>query len=313
MNGLRRVVTVPIATALMVCVLICGPPLLAVTGVVGLVMRSSRPARTVALTMAYAAIELRSLIQLLRGERDGDQLVRDFLGAAYTAVRRILDVHVALDPASSKPEEIPRNEPLIVLSRHCGPGDSMLVAWLLAIEYGLRIRVALKAVLRYEPLFDFAGDLRCVCFLARGGRARQQIHDMAASLGAGQALLLFPEGANFSWARWRAAIAELRSTGRIRAARRALQQSHTLPPHTGGASAAVRGAPSANLLVLTHNGFCPDGRARPWWQLPIHRQLLIRTVLVPAARLPEPDRLGPWLERIWTQVDAWVADHTNVS
>jgi len=75
----------------------------------------------------------------------------------------------------------------------------------------------------------------------------------------------------------------------------------------------VTGAPNANVLVLTHNGFCPDGRARSWWQLPIRRQLLVRIDLVPAAQLPQPDQIGPWLERIWTQVDAWVADHTDRS
>jgi hypothetical protein len=90
-----------------------------------------------------------------------------------------------------------------------------------------------------------------------------------------------------------------------------LRQSYTLPPHTGGVAAAVTGAPSANVLVLAHNGFCPDGRARLWWQLPMHRQLLVRTALFPAAELPQPDQLSPWLERTWTQVDAWVAGHTD--
>ena len=69
-------------------------------------------------------------------------------------------------------------------------------------------------------------------------------------------MLLFPEGANFSWPRWRNAIHRLRSTGNLRAAGRALRQSHTLPPRSGGAAAAVAGAPNANLVVLTHNGFC---------------------------------------------------------
>ena len=198
-----------------------------------------------------------------------------------------------------------------MLSRHCGPGDTVLVAWLLTVEYRLRVRVVLKAVLRCEPVLDFAGTLGSLCFLSRGARARRQIHDLAASLAGGQALLLFPEGANFTWPRWHAAIAELRSTGRIREATRAFRQSHTLPPRTGGATAAVTGAPSANVLVLTHNGFCPDGRARPWWQLPIHRQLLVRTALFPAGQLPPPDRLTPWLERTWTHVDAWVAANTD--
>jgi 1-acyl-sn-glycerol-3-phosphate acyltransferase len=180
-------------------------------------------------------------------------------------------------------------------------------------QYRLQIRAVLKAVLRFEPVLDYAGQLGCLCFLARGGKARRQIQDLAASLSGGQALLLFPEGANFSWPRWRAGIAELRSTGKIRAAKRALRQSHTLPPHTGGVSAAVAGAPGACVLVLTHNGFCPDGRARPWWQLPVHRQLLVRTALVPADQLLETDELDTWLENTWSQVDAWVAGHTDES
>ena len=242
--------------------------------------------------MAYAAIELRTLVKLLRG---GQTAIGSCAtsSAAYAAARRVLDVEVVLDPASATPEEIPREELVIVLSRHCGPGDSVLVAWLLTMEYRLQVRIVLKAILRCEPALDFAGELGCLCFLARGGRARHQIHELAASLGGGQAMLLFPEGANFTLPRWRAAIAELRSTGGIRAASRALRQSHTLPPRTGGATAAVAGAPRANVLVLAHSGFCADGRARPWWRLPIHRQMLIRTVLVPAARIPPPDSWAP--------------------
>jgi 1-acyl-sn-glycerol-3-phosphate acyltransferase len=311
MIAVRRLVTVPFATAISVCLLVFSPLLLAGGALAAVATRSTRPARTVGLAMAYAVIELRTLVKLAVGDIDGDRLMRDFLNAAYVAARKLLDVEVVLDPSSASPEDVPRDEPVIVLSRHCGPGDTVLVAWLLIFTYRLQVRVVLKAVLHYEPVLDFAGQRGCLCFLARGDRARQQIHDLAASLGGGQALLLFPEGANFTWPRWHAAIAELRKTGRIRAAGRALRRSYTLPPRTGGATAAVSGAPGANVLVLTHNGFCPDGRARPWWQLPVHRQLLIRTTLIPAAQLPEPNQLGPWLERTWTMVDAWVADHTD--
>lgn len=313
MTVLRRAITVPLVTILMVLVLVSGPLLLAGAGVTGLATRSSRPARTVALLMAYAVIELRTLAKVLRGNRDCDQLMQDLLVSAYAAVRRILDVEVLLESISAQPDAIPRDEPVIVLSRHCGPGDSVLVAWLVAVEYRLQLRIVLKAMLQCEPVLDLAGELGCMCFLSRGDRARRQIRALAESLVGGQAMLLFPEGANFSWPRWRSAITQLRSTGGFRAARRALRQSHTLPPRSGGAAAAVAGAPSANVLVLTHNGFCADGRARPWWQLPIHRQLLIRTVVVPAARIPPPNQLGPWLEQIWTQVDAWVAAHAEHS
>ena len=293
MTVLRRMITVPVGTILMVALLVAGPVLLPAAALVGLATRTSRPARTVALLMAYAVIELRTLVRVLRGERDCDQLMQDFLTVAYAAVRRILDVEVVLDSASAMPDAIPRNEPVIVLSRHCGPGDSVLVAWLLAIEYRLQLRIVLKAVLQCEPALDLAGELGCLIFLGRGDRARRQIHSAAESLVGGQAMLLFPEGANFTLPRWRAAIAQLRSTGGIRAASRALRQSHTLPPRSGGAAAAVAGAPRANVLVLAHSGFCADGRARPWWRLPIHRQMLIRTVLVPTTRIPPPDRAGP--------------------
>jgi 1-acyl-sn-glycerol-3-phosphate acyltransferase len=307
----RRLATVPLATAISVWLLVASPLLLAASALAAIAARSTRPARTVGLVMAYAFIELRTLGKLALGDVDGDRLVKDFLTAAYAAARKLLDVEVVLDPSSASPESIPRDEAVIVLSRHCGPGDSVLVAWLLTFTYRLQVRIVLKAVLRYEPVLDFAGQRGCLYFLDRGDHARRQIRDLAESLIGGQALLIFPEGANFTLPRWHAAIAELRKTGQIRAAGRALRRSYTLPPRAGGAAAAVSGAPDANVLVLTHNGFRPDGRARPWWQLPVHRQLLVRTTLVPAAQLPEPDHLKPWLERTWTQVDAWVGAHTD--
>jgi len=312
MTRLRRAVTVPLVTALMVCLLLYGLPLLAFAVLADLVLRSSRPSRTIAIAIAYAAMELRALAKLLHGGQDGDQFMREFLETAYAAGRRILDVEVLLDTASVDPEEVPGDEPVIVLSRHCGPGDSVFVAWLLTVHYGLRLRIVLKALLRCEPALDLAGDLGCLCFLSqRGERARAQIRDLAASLVGGQALLLFPEGGNFSWTRWRNAIIQLRSSGRLREARRAWRQSHTLPPRTGGAAAALAGAPRANVLVLTHSGFCEDGRARLWWRLPIHRQLVVHVFLVPAVELPSPDQLSSWLQNTWSGVDAWVARHTD--
>lgn len=312
MTLLRRAITVPLVTVIMGCVLAFSPLLLAVAAVAGLATRSSRPVRTVGLVMAYAVIELETLWKLLRDGRDGDEFMREVLEHAYTAVRRTLDVQVVLDDVSPSVEQIPRDVPVVVLSRHCGPGDSILVAWLLAIHYGLRPRIVLKRLLRCEPILDLAGDLKCLCFLQRNGdRSRKQIQDLAASLGSGYALLLFPEGGNFTWTRWRAAVARLRSSGRLREARRAWRQTHTLPPRTGGTAAALSGAPEAAVLVISHTGFSPDGRSRRWWQLPVHRQLLAHAALIPHAELPEPDQLGPWLERTWSEVDAWVVGHSN--
>jgi 1-acyl-sn-glycerol-3-phosphate acyltransferase len=312
MTLLRRAVTVPLMTVLMIGVLIVWPLLLAIGGVAGLMARSSLPVRSLGVVMAYALLELLALWKLLRGGHDCDQFMREVLERVHTVGRRTLNVGVLLDEASPTPEQIPREAPVIVLSRHCGPGDSLLVAWLLSIHYRLQLRIVLKAILRCEPVLDLAGDLGCLCFLHhRSKHARKQIHDLAASLEGGQALLLFPEGGNFTWARWRSAVVRLRSSGRLREARRAWRQSHTLPPRTGGTAAAMSGAPSANVLVLTHTGFSPDGRARAWWRLPMNRRLLVRTVLIPADQLPAPDQLSDWLERTWSQIDAWVASKAD--
>lgn len=312
MTLLRRAITVPLAAALMIGVLVVWPVLLVIGGVAGLLARTALPVRTLGVVMAYAVLELRTLWKLIRGVEDCDPLIRDVLERAHTVGRRTLNIDVLLDVDSPAPEQIPRDQPMIVLSRHCGPGDTLLIAWLLNIRYGLQLRIVLKSVLRCEPVLDLVGDLGCLCFLRRrSSHARKQIHELAASLGGGQALLLFPEGGNFTWARWRAAVVRLRSSGRLREARRAWRQSHTLPPRTGGTAAALSGAPGAAVLVLTHTGFSPDGRARAWWRLPVNRRLLVRTVLVPAAELPSPDQLSAWLERTWSLVDEWVADHAE--
>lgn len=310
MRLLRRAVTVPLVTVLMLGVLLYSVPAMALAVVADLVLRSSRPSRTVAAVVAYAAMELYALAKLLGGGQDGDRFTRDLVGKIYTISRRILDVEVLLDTGSVEPGEVPRDEPVIVFSRHCGPGDSLLIAWLLTFHYRLRTRIVLKGLLRCEPVLDLAGDLGCLCFLSRGGkRARAQVRELAASLAGGDALLLFPEGGNFSWARWHEAISRLRSSGRLREARRAWRQSYTLPPRTGGAAAAMAGAPHASVLVLTHSGFSADGRARPWWRLPVHRRLVVHVSLIPTEELPPREDLGPWLRDVWTEVDAWVAEH----
>src|SRR5690242_792020 len=127
MTVLRRSISMPLATIVALLILSLGPFLLAGAGVLGVVMRSSRPPRTVALTMAYAVIELRALVSVLRGNRDCDRMMHDLLVSAHRAVNKILDVEVALESGSPDADAIPRDDPLIVLSRHCGPGDGVLV------------------------------------------------------------------------------------------------------------------------------------------------------------------------------------------
>lgn len=125
--------------------------------------------------------------------------------------------------------------------------------------------------------------------LARKGRSGARAHSVPGGIPHGRlGDAVVPGERQLQLADGATLFQRLRSTGNLRAAGRALRQSHTLPPRSGNAAAAVAGAPNANLLVLTHNGFCAHCRARPWWQLLVHRQLLVRTVVVPAAEVPPP-------------------------
>jgi 1-acyl-sn-glycerol-3-phosphate acyltransferase len=307
MIRLRRIIMIPLVTAVHVLLLLCTPPLLFASVVVGLAVRSSRPVRTVLLVLAYAAMELWTLTRILCGPADWDRLLRDVLSRSYAILRALLDIRLVLADGSATAEQIAATgNPVVVLARHCGPGDSLFIAWLLTVHYGLRPHIVLKSLLRIEPVIDLAGDHLPLCFVG-GRRTRRRISDMAATMTTGDALLLFPEGRNFSWPRWRQAILTLVAQGRWKAARKALRRTNTLPPHSGGTFAALTAAPTADAMLLAHAGFAADGRNRPWWRLPMHRPFVVRTSLVPAAEVPRTEeRLSAWLDAAWSNVDAWV-------
>jgi 1-acyl-sn-glycerol-3-phosphate acyltransferase len=310
----RRALTLPLVVLIELAVVISSPLTLALGAVVTLLTRSSRPIRSVALVVAFAAIELSTLPLIRRGVPDWDELVRSVLDRSYRAMHRTLGIAVRLEEGSPEREDLLASKGLIVLARHCGPGDSVFIAWLLAVRYHLTLRVVLKEALRLDPILDLAGDHLPFCFVRPGGsRALRGIEQLAGGLANGECLLLFPEGGNFSWQRWQAAIASLSKRGEHFRARRARSQTHTLPARPGGALAALRVAPDADVLLLAHSGLSDDGRARPWWRVPVRRELVIRTVLIPAAAVPREEAAARgFLDQAWTQVDTWVEGHANL-
>lgn len=315
MVAARRAVTVTAVVLLELAVLAAAPVALLVAAVASLLSRSSRPVRSVALVTAYAGIELSVLTRMWRGVADWDGFARQVVDLGYGTMRRILDVSVSLEAGSASTAELHRSRGVIVLARHCGPGDSLFVGWLLVVHHGLTIRVVLKRALRAEPMLDLAGEHMGLCFV--GGIRRRSLEGVgrtAASLGRGDALLLFPEGRNFSWERWHRAIDRLVAAGAIGRARRARRHTYTLPPHLGGALAALQAAPHADVLLLAHSGLSSDGRDRPWWRLPVHQQLLVRTVLFPAAEVPRGgEDFERFLDDAWARVDTWVEGHADLA
>ena len=317
MSGMfgRRAVMLPVVVGFELLLIATAPITLLIAALVSVASRSSRPVRSVALLVAYACLELQTLGRVARGVADWDALMRSVLDDGYRAMHRTLDVTVVLEEGSATTEQLQAADGVIVLARHCGPGDSLFIAWLLASYHRLSLRIVLKQALRWEPTVDVAGDHLPLCFVASGGgKARRGVESLATSLSTGSALLIFPEGGNFTWERWRASLRRLRERGEHLLARRAGERTHTLPPRPGGAAAALAAAPKADVLLLAHSGFSPDGRNRAWWQLPVHHQLTIRTVLLPADSVPrDEERAREFLEQAWSQVDTWVEDHADLN
>jgi 1-acyl-sn-glycerol-3-phosphate acyltransferase len=223
---------------------------------------------------------------------------------------RIVDDEVGWSPLD---DGTPGSEnAMLVLSRHAGPGDSLLlVHTLLGRDHDRRPRVVLKDLLQLDPVLDVYLNRLPNAFLTAGADdSRERVARLAADLGDEDALLLFPEGGNFTEGRRRRAIDRLRSKGKAGQAAQAERMRHVLPPRSGGVAAALAAAPHADVVLVAHTGL--EHLSTPadlWAGLPMDSTVRMRWWFVPAADVPrgDPDELERWLYARWAELDAWVA------
>ncbi len=74
------------------------------------------------------------------------------------------------------------------------------------------------------------------------------VRRLAAGLDHRGALVIFPEGGNWTPVRWRRAVARLRRQRRHDLAERAVAMPNVLPPRVGGALAAIAACPAADVI-----------------------------------------------------------------
>jgi 1-acyl-sn-glycerol-3-phosphate acyltransferase len=239
-------------------------------------------------------------------------LLRWALERFMVASRRLLGFELVLqDRLPIEPDQPP---PVLVLARHAGPGDSFTLVHLITSYLDRCPRVVLKAALQWDPGLDVLLNRLASCFLpSRSGAGEDRadrLSELAAGLGPSDALLLFPEGGNWTPNRHRRAVRRLWRAGRRRAARIAAANPHVLPPRPGGTLACLAARPDADVLIVAHTGL--DTLVSPalmWRALPLRdRPMTVGWWQVPAAELPrsEEDRLQ-WLTDQWSRVDSWVA------
>jgi 1-acyl-sn-glycerol-3-phosphate acyltransferase len=250
-----------------------------------------------------------------------------FRAAHYTLLRQLLDVlmrmaqrlfalRLVTDGASWSPldDGVPGStNAMVVLSRHAGPGDSFLLVHTLMNRDHLRQpRIVLKDMLQLDPLIDVYLNRLPNHFVssdpAVGLSSLEAIADLARGLGEEDALLIFPEGANFTPRRRFRAIERLRNRGLKSATRRAEAMRHVLPPRPAGVTAALQAAPHADVVFVAHTGLEHLSTLRDVWRaLPMDKTLYLRWWFVPASEVPRDEAgLTDWLYQWWETIDAWI-------
>src|SRR5262249_58321702 len=81
---------------------------------------------------------------------------RWFLDNLYQRALRVFRLTVEVDEPEATGTELAARltRPVIVLSRHAGPGDSFLLIHHLLSRYGRRPRIVMKAALQFDPSID---------------------------------------------------------------------------------------------------------------------------------------------------------------
>ena len=214
-----------------------------------------------------------------------------------------------------EPHIAPR--PVLVFSRHAGAGDSFLLAHELINTYGRTPRIVLKDTLEWAPCVDIALNRLPSRFISPnpppGEGVVDSIGELAAGLPPNGALILFPEGGNFSERRRLRAIAKLESLGLHEEVAKARELTTVLPPRPGGVLAALSAAPQADVIFVAHTGLERLSSFRQVLDnIPLRHSIRMAWWRVPAEEVPadERERIS-WLYAWWEEIDTWIERHTE--
>jgi 1-acyl-sn-glycerol-3-phosphate acyltransferase len=245
-------------------------------------------------------------------------IMRWFLATLFDVATRAFRLRIEVEEPELTPQEARARltRPVIVLSRHAGPGDSFLLVHHLLSRYWRRPRIVMKAALQYDPGLDVVINRLPNAFVsARRGADNaiiQAIERLASDLGPTGALVIFPEGGNFTPRRRLRAIRLLEERQLDEEASRARALAHLLPPRPGGALAAIGAAPTADVIFVAHTGLEDVITLGDVWRsLPMEQVLKARWWRVPAAEVPRGDREAQvrWLYEWWERIDAWIGEN----
>ncbi|MCK9794950.1 1-acyl-sn-glycerol-3-phosphate acyltransferase [Isoptericola sp. 4D.3] len=240
---------------------------------------------------------------------------RVMLDVLFWQVRWTLRLRVVVEaPTGARLPDVP----LLVVSRHAGPGDSFILVHMLLGRARRAPAVVLKDTLQWDPAIDLFLHRLPAAFVTPASRRRagqpgaaETITRISGDLGPDGALVLFPEGGNVTPRRRLGRIATLRARGKDALADRAERMPHVMVPHAGGFLSALDAvADDAAVLIVAHTGLERLVTVKDVWrELPMDKTIVLGGRLTPVAHLPaDAEGRELWLFDQWERVDAWITE-----
>ncbi len=324
---IRRPVTVTVWLLVSALCLLASPLLLGIAMAASALTGRHQPTVVARLIVTYFAHELGALVacgalwlaagagQRIDAPRFQTlhwRLVRWFFGGLAASGRRVLKIDVRPDASPEAVRALESEEPLIVFSRHAGPGDTIFVVDELLSRYDRRPSVVFKETIAIDPSVDLLAHRLPQAMIDTSDReaCEARIGELTAELGPRGTLLLFPEGGNYTPERRRSALRRLWRKGRNRSAERAESMPHVMPPQPGGVLTALGASRGTDIVFAAHTGLGLAAYPGQFWRdMPIGRTLHTRMWLVPASDVPatDDDRVS-WLYEWWERIDKWIAE-----
>ena len=318
----RRLVVAPIVLIVCVLLTLASPLLLPATVIVDVVWRGGLGlTRLATFGVVYVAAEAAMIVGLFvlwvasglgaaRLQAAHYALVRGWLRVISAAARSLLGLRIEiLDPP------VPRPGPLLVFGRHAGSGNSLMMIRTLMLQFHRQPRVVMLAFLQWDPVIDVVAHRVPSLFIEhdpeRSDHFVEAIGSLARGMGETDALVLYPEGHDFTERLRLRVIASLRRRGHHRAAERAESWEFVLPPRHKGPLAAIQAAPEADVVLVAHTALEELGSFRRLHtRLPLRRPIRARYWRVPSAEVPhDQDALIAWLYGWWQTIDDWIDEH----
>ena len=271
------------------------------------------------LAMGWSALEsvgVAASTALWVAGRSGDQeahfrLQRWWADQLITTLERTVGLRFEVDdPGQLAPG------PVVIAAQHASIADALVPVWLLG-QVGMRPRYVMKDDLLLDPCLDIVGNRLPNHFVDRdpadSAAELAQLEALAAGADADTACIIFPEGGVVTDASRERAKARIEARDPERLAR--VGPLEMLGPvRPGGTQALLRGAPDADLVMVTHTGLeAVRQLANAPAQVPLVEPVRIELTRIARADIPDGDEFGPWLDERWAERDRRLVESSSSS